>query len=215
VITNFIAFLGVAIVVIVTPGQDTALTIRNTLVGHRKAGIATAAGVSTGQLTWTVATSAGLAALLAADQPVFTALKLVGAGYLVFLGIQAILSAIRRDGAASARSSPVLPGGGGSGRGALIPYRQGVFSNLSNPKMIVFFSSLLPQFVTPGPVTFMALVLLGVVFCTMTFVWLSAYAIVVGRLGDILRRERIRRSLEAATGLVLVGLGLRLATHPR
>jgi threonine/homoserine/homoserine lactone efflux protein len=214
VITHFVAFLGISIVVIVTPGQDTALTIRNTLLGKRRAGIATAAGVSTGQLTWTIATSAGLAALLTASAPIFTAVRLAGAAYLVFLGLQALHSAIFSR-PPSPSSPPSLLAGEGRGGGFMRPYRQGLLSNLGNPKMVVFFSSLLPQFVTPGPVAFAGLVMLGLVFCCMTFTWLAGYAIVVDRVGDVLRRNRIRRAIEATTGLVLVGLGLRIATNPR
>ena len=208
---NFAAFLGISILVIVTPGQDTALTIRNTLLGGRRGGIATAAGVSTGQLTWTVATSAGLAALLVASEPVFIALRWAGAAYLVFLGLQALRAAISsrpRSGHSAASPTPTA----GSG---WAPYRQGVLSNLGNPKMVVFFSSLLPQFVSQGQATFANLLLLGLIFCSMTFVWLSWYAVVVARVGDFLRRDRIRRALEATTGLVLIGLGLRLATERR
>jgi threonine/homoserine/homoserine lactone efflux protein len=208
---NFAAFLGVSALVIMSPGQDTALTIRNTLLGGRTGGIATAAGVSTGQLTWTAATSAGLAALLVASAPVFTALKWAGAAYLVFLGLQALRAAVFGP-PRSSRSVASPARGGGSGWG---PYRQGVLSNLGNPKMVVFFSSLLPQFVTQSQATFAGLLLLGLIFCSMTFVWLSCYAVVVARVGDFLRRDRIRRALEATTGLVLVGLGLRLATERR
>ena len=87
---------------------------------------------------------------------------------------------------------------------------QGVASNLGNPKMAVFFASLLPQFVPHDmPVI---LTLLGLIFCTMTFVWLTAYALFVVRAGNFLRRPNIRRSLEGLTGLVLVGLGMRIAT---
>src|ERR1700737_3016069 len=91
---NFAAFLGISLLVIVSPGQDTALTIRNTLVGGRSGGIATAAGVVTGLATWTVASSVGLAALLVASQPLFLAIRLIGAAYLIFLGLQAIHAAI-------------------------------------------------------------------------------------------------------------------------
>src|SRR5256885_6983572 len=89
------AFFGVSAIVIVTPGPDTALTIRNTLMGGRRAGIFTAVGVSAGQATWTLASAAGIAALLAASEPAFLAVKLVGSAYLVWLGVQAIVGAIR------------------------------------------------------------------------------------------------------------------------
>jgi threonine/homoserine/homoserine lactone efflux protein len=205
---NVLAFLGVAVLVIVTPGQDTALTIRNTLLGGRGGGVATAAGVSTGQLTWTIATSAGLAALLAASETVFLVLKWAGAAYLIFLGLQALRAAL------SPGSRPVSPSPspGRSGRGF---YLQGVLSNLGNPKMVVFFSSLLPQFVAPGQATFARLLVLGLIFCAMTFVWLTFYAVAVARVGDLLRRDRVRRALEATTGFVLIGLGMRLATERR
>src|SRR3982751_6192511 len=96
-VTGFAAFLGISVLVIVTPGQDTALTIRNTFRGGRKTGVFTALGIAAGQATWTLATSAGLAALLLASDPAFVALKLAGAAYLVFLGAQMLLGAVRSD----------------------------------------------------------------------------------------------------------------------
>ncbi len=91
-----LAFLGVSAVVIVTPGQDTALTIRNALAGGRRSGVFTALGVATGQATWTIAAAGGIAALLRASEPLFVAVKLCGAAYLVFLGAQTLLGAWRR-----------------------------------------------------------------------------------------------------------------------
>ena len=210
-ITNFPAFLGIALLVILSPGQDTALTIRNTLVGGRAGGIATAAGVVSGLATWTVASSAGLAALLVASQPIFLAIRLIGAAYLIFLGLQALHGALFHR-ARPGEGSAVAP------RARLrrwVAYRQGLISNLSNPKIVVFFLSLFPQFVTRGQMSFLSLLLLGLIFCSITITWLTLYAIVVERVGDFLRRDRIKRALEATTGLVLVGLGLRLATERR
>jgi threonine/homoserine/homoserine lactone efflux protein len=199
-----LAFLGVSAVVIVTPGQDTALTIRNTLAGGRRAGVFTALGVAAGQATWTVAAAGGIAALLRASEPLFLTVKLCGAAYLVFLGAQTLLAAIRRRG-----DVPAYELRRTTARGA---FGQGVLSNLGNPKMAVFFTSLLPQF---GGTSFGALLVLGLVFCTMTCVWLSAYGVVVAKAGDVLRRPRIRRILDAATGTVLVAFGLKLATESR
>ena len=188
----FWAFLGVSALVIVTPGQDTALTIRNTLRGGRSDGVRTAAGVATGQLAWAVATSAGLAALLVASEPAFRALRWIGAAYLIYLGLHALLRAVR-----GARTT--LP------PAKRRPYRQGLISNLGNPKMAVFFSSLLPQFAH----SFGALLVLGAVFATMTFGWLS----LVARVGNVLRRPRIRRAVDAVTGALLVAFGVRLASE--
>jgi threonine/homoserine/homoserine lactone efflux protein len=200
-------FFAVAALVIVTPGPDTALTIRNTLLGGRRAGVHTALGVSTGQALWALATGFGVAALLAASEPAFRALKLLGAAYLVYLGIQSLLAAARRvEHVRTERRSANLP--------ARIAYRQGVISNLGNPKMAAFFLSLLPQF-TSGRATVGPLLVLGLVFSTMTLVWLSAYALAVARAGDFLRRSSVRRVLDAVVGAVLVALGVRVANERR
>lgn len=204
-IAHFAAFVVVAAVVIVTPGQDTALTIRNTLMGGRRGGIFTALGVSTGQATWTIATSAGIGALIVASQPAFTALKLGGAAYLVFLGAQALVSALRRD------VHPRAAITGGPRLTAERAFRQGLLSNLGNPKMLAFFTSLLPQF---GD-SFATLLGFGLLFCCLTLVWLVAYSVAVARAGDLLRRPWVRRVLEGVTGVVLVSLGLRLAAERR
>ncbi|HET7855465.1 MAG TPA: LysE family translocator [Gaiellaceae bacterium] len=204
------AFLGVSAIVIVTPGQDTALTIRNTLLGGRRAGVFTALGVCSGQACWTVAASAGIAALLVASEPAFVAVKVAGAAYLVFLGAQSLWSAVRRvprhrlETAVSGRSLEPR-----------VAFRQGLVSNLGNPKMAVFFTSLLPQFTPGGEAAFGVMLALGFVFWTMTLVWLIAYAFAVARAGDFLRRPRIRRALDAVVGAVLVAFGLRLVTERR
>jgi threonine/homoserine/homoserine lactone efflux protein len=204
-VTQALAFLGVSAVVIVTPGPDTALTIRNALTGGRRGGVLTALGVATGQATWTLAAAAGVAAVLRASEPLFVALKLAGAAYLVFLGARTLLAALRRspDGG-HPRSRPVAAVSGS--------YGQGLISNLANPKMAIFFTSLLPQF---GGTSFAALFALGLVFCTMTLVWLSAYGLVVAKAGDVLRRARVRRTIDTVTGTVLVAFGLRLAAESR
>jgi len=198
---QLVAFLGVAIVVIVTPGQDTALTIRNALAGGRRSGIATAFGVATGQTAWTLATSLGLAAVLLASEPAFLALKIVGALYLVWLGLHSLVDAVRGVRERHVPSARLAPS---------TAYRRGLLSNLGNPKMALFFTSLLPQF-APHDASFVQLASLGLLFCVTTLIWLTGYALVVARLGDVLRRSRVRRALDAVTGTVLVAFGARLA----
>jgi threonine/homoserine/homoserine lactone efflux protein len=200
------AFLGVSLLVIVTPGQDTALTIRNTLAGGRRGGVFTALGVVSGQVTWALAASAGLAAVLVASQPVFTALRLAGAAYLVWLGVQALLAAVRSRG-------PAVPGVVGTRLPSSTAYRQGLVSNLGNAKIAVFFTSLLPQVAPGGDPTFWTMLPLGLFFAALTLVWLTAYAVAVARARNLLRRERVRRVLDAVTGVVLVSFGLRLAVE--
>lgn len=190
---------------IVTPGQDTALTIRNALAGGKRAGIATALGVAAGQVTWAVLTAAGIVALLLAFEPGFRALRYAGAAYLIFLGGLALRDAFRRRPAAG--SDPKT-------RAALRPrraFRQGLLSNLSNPKMVIFFPSLLPQFVSAEHPSALLLFLLGLVFAAMTLTWLSAYTVVVVKIGDYLRRANIKRAMDAMLGAVLIGLGVRVA----
>jgi threonine/homoserine/homoserine lactone efflux protein len=181
-------FLVVALVVIVSPGPDFALTVRNSL---RYGGLATAFGVVTGQLVWALATAAGIAALLVASHPAFVALRVAGAAYLIWLGLTALF-----------RRSTHQPA---PRRGS--PYRQGLLSNLGNPKMPVFFTSLLPHF----GASFAALALHGVAFAALTLAWLA----VVARIGRVLGTGRVRRAIDVATGVVLVAFGLRLAAERR
>jgi threonine/homoserine/homoserine lactone efflux protein len=240
VLGQLLAFLGVSAVVICTPGPDTALTIRNALAGGRRAGVATAAGVAIGQAVWTIATSIGVAELIQASEPAFLVIKAVGAAYLIALGFQSLVKALWRtrhpDPAVglwtTRRSLPAveLPSrlgppqrrgaarrGRDAGHGWMRPgrgLRQGVVSNLANPKMAAFFLSLLPQVASAegraGPV-----LVLGLVFCLMTFAWLALYSAVVDRARVVLRRARVRRVLDGLSGVVLVGFGTRLALQQR
>jgi threonine/homoserine/homoserine lactone efflux protein len=195
-----LAFLSLSAVVILTPGPDTALTIRNALLGGRRSAVSAALGVATGQATWTLAASIGVAALIEASRPAFLALRLLGAAYLIWLGLHSLWLAWR--------GSPHGRAVGGRPRRA---FRQGLFSNLANPKMAIFFTSLLPQFGT----SFGALLAHGLAFACLTFVWLAAYGAVVARVGDVLLRPRVRRALDAITGAVLVALGVRVASERR
>jgi threonine/homoserine/homoserine lactone efflux protein len=203
-----LAFIGVSLLVIVTPGQDTALTVRNTLIGGRRAGLFTALGVASGLAFWAVTASAGVTALLVASEPAFLALKLGGAAYLVWLGIQSLRAAARgsslhADADVADRRPP----------GRFL--RQGLISDLGNPKIAVFFTSLLPQFTPHGGGTFLPLLGLGLLFCALTLVWLTLYSIAVARARDLLSRTRVRRAFDAVMGATLVALGVRLAAEHR
>jgi threonine/homoserine/homoserine lactone efflux protein len=237
---QLVAFLGVSAVVICVPGPDTALTVRNALAGGRRCGVATAAGVAAGQAVWTLATSVGIAELIQASEPAFLVMKTMGAAYLVALGLQSLWTAsgIRFPGrlrsptgepgtgpggsgaAAGPGGSGAAAGPGGSGPGArqrMRPgraLRQGMVSNLANPKMAAFFLSLLPQFASPARGAG-GVVGLGLVFCVMTFGWLGLYSVVVDRARAVLSRSWVRRALDGVSGVVLVGFGARLALQQR
>jgi threonine/homoserine/homoserine lactone efflux protein len=204
------AFVGVAALVIVTPGPDTALTVRNALLGGRICGAATGLGVALGLAVWTLAASVGIAALLVASEPAFLAVKLAGAAYLVFLGAHSLLAAVRggeqEAGEQGGRDRRLRPA---------VALRQGLLNDLGNPKIAVFFTTLLPQFAPAHGPAFLTLAAFGLLFCAMTFVWLLAYSVVVARAGAAQRRPRLRRSVDAITGAALMALGVRVATEPR
>lgn len=204
-----IAFIGISALVITTPGPDTAMTIRNALLGGRPAGLATALGVACGLAVWALTASAGLVALLVASEPLFLAVKYAGAAYLVWLGIRSLRAAFGNAHAVSI----------GSPTGRRMPPRQaflqGVVSDLSNPKIAAFFTSMLPQFAPAGAADFRGLAALGLLFSLMTLLWLTGYALAVARMGDVLRRPRVRRTLEGITGAALIGLGVKLASEER
>jgi threonine/homoserine/homoserine lactone efflux protein len=202
----FFSFIAVAMLVIATPGPDTALTIRNTLRGGRRAGVATAAGVALGQVVWAALTAGGLATVLAASDVAFTAVKLIGAAYLGYLALRSLLDALRgRSTEHGGASRTAL-----RRRGAL---RQGLYSNLANPKMAAFFTGLLPQFAPAhGGV---ALLAAGCLFAGLTLAWLTLYATVIARVGRVLERPSVRRLLDGLTGVVLLFLAGRVVTEQR
>ncbi len=161
-------------------------------------------------LTGPLLTSAGIVALLVACEPLFLAVKYAGAAYLVWLGLQSLRAALRSQVADEAMKTPR--------QRSFTPctaFGQGVASDLGNPKMAAFFTSLLPQFAPAGAADFAGLAALGLLFSLMTLLWLASYALAIARMGDMLRRPVLRRALEGVTGAALIGLGLRLASAER
>jgi RhtB (resistance to homoserine/threonine) family protein len=193
-----LAFAGVALVLTLTPGPDMALVLRNSLRGGRPAAYRTIAGIAVGLLGWAAATALGVAAVLAASAAVFTALKVAGGAYLVYLGIQTLRSLRRREEAPA----------NGHVRRRGSPFRQGLVTNLLNPKLAVLFTTLLPQFIAPDDPAFAKSMLLAGLFVAIGLTWLVLYANLVGLVA---KSARFRRAVEAVSGAVLVALGLRLA----
>lgn len=196
---HVLPFLAVSAIVVVTPGVDMALVTKNALLHGRAAARATALGVNLGIFLWTLAAALGLAAVIAASAAAFTAIKLAGALYLVYLGVRALRG--------SHETVTVVAGGSA--------FRQGLASNLLNPKIAVFFTSLLPQFVDAAHARPQDLLLLGLLFNCMGVVWLLTYAELAVRGRDVLGRPRVKRALDRLTGVALVGLGVRLAFERR
>lgn len=209
---TYLAFIGLSLLVITTPGPDTAVTIRSAMAGGLRGGVFTALGVSSGLAIWALAASAGITALLVASEPLFVALKLIGAAYLIYLGVMSLWSAFRAKGWKGVAAA----GANRRRMSAFAAYRTGLISDLSNPKIAAFFTSLLPQFVpNAGGAGFFDFAWLGFTFAAITFVWLVFYSWGVARIGDVLRRPKIRRALDAVMGTILVALGVRLATEQR
>jgi threonine/homoserine/homoserine lactone efflux protein len=203
------AFLGVAALVIITPGPDTALVTKNALMYGRRASIATAFGVVAGLLVWTVAAALGVAAIVHASATAFTVMKLAGAAYLIWLGIQALRAAGRGSSADARAASAGRTLAGRRG------FRQGLINDLANPKIAAFFTSLLPQFIDGGHSVLAPLLVLGAIFAALTLTWLIAFALMASKAGGLLTRPRVKAGLDRLTGVVLIGLGLRLATERR
>jgi threonine/homoserine/homoserine lactone efflux protein len=199
-------FLGVITLLTITPGADMAMVSRSVFLGGRPAAFATTLGIGAGCLVWAIASAAGVAAVLAASETAYDALRLVGAAYLVWLGIQSLLAAAHGYVAQTPSGLQTL-----TAPRLSRPFRQGLLTNLFNPKIALFYTTFLPQFIRPGdPVLLLSIAMAGV-HIALGIVWLSAYAWLLDRAVDAFRGSRVRRALDALTGTVLVALGIRVA----
>lgn len=198
--TPLLTLAGIFLLGAMSPGPDFLIVLRSVMTGGRRAGMASAAGIATGLLGWAVVTSAGIAGLLAASSVAFTIVQLAGAAYLVFLGVQALLSARRGY---TQEAAPMSA----STRGA---FAAGLFTNLLNPKVAVFFLALWPQFL-PQHASVLDVAVMAGIAAGMTLFWFLLLANIVTALRRFLTTTKVRRALDAVMGTVLVGLGVRLA----
>jgi threonine/homoserine/homoserine lactone efflux protein len=203
---HLLVFLGIVSLLTITPGADMAMVARSVFTGGRRDAFATTLGISAGCLAWACASALGVAAVLAASQTAYDALRLLGAAYLVWLGIQTLLAARR-----GAYVAPEIS----DGARRASPFRQGLLTNLFNPKIAVFYSTFLPQFIGPGDSALAVSMLLACVHIALGIAWLSLYAWLLARAVEAFKGSRLRRALDALTGTVLVALGLRLAAERR
>ena len=200
-------FLGVITLLTITPGADMAMVSRSVFLGGRTAAFATTLGIGAGCMVWAIASAAGVAAVLAASETAYDALRLVGAAYLVWLGVQSLWAAARGVGG----QTPSQGGQTLSSSGLRRPFRQGLLTNLFNPKIALFYTTFLPQFIRPGdPVLLLSIAMAGV-HVALGIVWLSAYAWLLDRAVEAFKSSRLRRALDAVTGAVLVAFGIRVA----
>ena len=199
---RLLAFVGVSIAVVVIPGPDMALVARNVLRHGRSAGFATSIGICTGVLGWALAAAFGVSALLATSAAAFTALKLAGAAYLIYLGVTTLRSE---------RPASAIGQDGESGLPWHRAWLQGGLSALLNPKLGVFFLTLLPQFIGPGDPPAGRALQLAFLFEAIGLAWLLLYTTMLGAIGTALGRPGPRRAMRWLTGTVLIGLGARVA----
>lgn len=199
---SLLAFTGAAVLIVLLPGPDTLVVVRSILRGGRRQGTLTALGNLTGLTVWVLAAALGLAAMVEASEVGYAVLRIVGACYLVFLGVQAWRSRGHVEQPETARRSVLGTG-----------FRAGVLTNLLNPKVGVFFVTFLPGFVPDGASVFWTTALFGAIFVVLTALYWVLLLGLAGRVTAWMNTPAIRRRLDAATAAVLVGFGLRLATE--
>jgi len=199
-----LAGLAVLMLLTISPGADMALVAKITLERGRRAALFATLGICSGLLVHATASALGLSVVLATSAEAFTIVKIAGAAYLTYLGVQALRSSFRHEAAEVA-----------SPRRGTNPYLLGVFSNVLNPKVAVFYLTFLPQFMSPGDNVLVRSLAFAVAHGVMGIAWLSAYAYVLTRISAVLGGAGARRWLERITGGVLIALGARLALERR
>ncbi|NUR93529.1 MAG: LysE family translocator [Nonomuraea sp.] len=200
-----LAFVGTCVLVAMAPGVSTAIILRETMRSGRGSGLAATFGNETGILVWGLAAAFGLSALLVASQVAYDVMRVAGAVVLVVMGAQALWQA--RKGAPRIEEEPA-PGRHGA-------YLSGLGTCLANPKAAVFAMSFLPQFVPAGQNVPMTLALLAVVWALVDILWYGLLIWAVAKAKAFLGRPAVKRRLEQVSGVVLIGLGVRLAVESR
>ena len=200
---QLLAFMGVSLLLAVTPGPDMAVVTKNALAHGRWGVVLTTSGIALALVIWVMATAVGLSALLRASGEVLFVLKIAGAAYLAYLGVRTLVESRRRPADLLAGAPPPAP--------AHAVFRQGFLSAISNPKLGVFFVTFLPQFVLPGQAVLPRLLELGVTFALIGWTWMNLYGLFVTRLRQVITAPRVRQWMQRVTGVVLLGFGARLA----
>ena len=210
--SRFIVFLGIAALLTVTPGADTALVTKNAITRGRSAALFTIIGICLGCLTQAVASALGLSAILSQSAALFRTIQLAGAAYLVCIGVRSLWAAWRSPQTPEVFAAGTHPVSTGL---RLRSFSEGFFTNILNPKVVLFYLTFLPQFISPGEPVLRKSMLLAGVHIAMGFTWLTACAALLDRLSGLFARSAVRRRLEAVTGGLLVGFGMKLALAKR
>ena len=207
---QFLPFLLAITLLSVTPGVDTLLVIRSTARGGIRDGIVTSLAICCGLFVHATVSALGISLILLQSAWAFGVLKLLGAAYLIWLGVQSLLSA--------RRGAPLPVAGMGTPRRDVplwLPVREGFLSNVLNPKTVVFYMAFLPQFIAPGDPALLKSLWLALVHFVIANLWQIAIALMVGRAGHWLAKRWVSRTLDGVTGAVLVAFGAKLALQQR
>ena len=201
--TSVWLFIVACILIIILPGPDTAVVTKNTIVHGKKQGLQTMFGICLGLLLHTAMCVAGLSALIVKSAVAFTVLKVVGAIYLVYLGVKT-LWAMRAKKSDIDVETLVVPKGNSS-------FRQGFITNITNPKVAVFFLTFMPQFLATDSNPFLAFSAMGIIYAALSFVWFIFYVYLLNHIRSFMQRPVTQAVTEGLTGLVLIGFGIKLA----
>ncbi|MFF4954179.1 LysE family translocator [Streptomyces chattanoogensis] len=213
-LTSLLGFTAVAALLTISPGPDFAVVLRTAIGSGRRAALCSALGIAAGCFVWGLAGAVGLTAMLAASEAAYDVLRVAGALYLMWLGVQALRSARRiRAGRGTARPGETAAGPettDDDDEVRLTPlraFRTGLLTNVLNPKVGVVYMSLLPQFIPHGASVIATTLLLVAVHAVLGVVWLGSIAVAVHRARAVFQRPRVRRRLDQATDAVLLALG--------
>lgn len=208
---EYATFAGLAVLLVLMPGPDFAVVAKNGLAHGRAAGLLTGCGVVTSLLVQGGLAAFGIAALVARSAVAFTVLKFAGALYLGFLGVQALRAALAHRGRAGAGDEGYGPAAEPR-RARWRGFRQGLLANLTNPKVLVFYFSLLPQFADPARPALPQVLVLAATHAAFSLLWFALVVLALDRLRTWLRRPRARLTLEGVTGVALLGFAVQLLT---
>ena len=208
---QLVAFTIASVIMAITPGNDTILTMKNSLAGGRAAGLATTAGIICGCLVHASFSALGISIILVKSAELFNAVKILGAAYLIFLGVKGLWSLWRSRGEVEDATTTIAR----NGKSAKRAFVEGLMTNVLNPKVAVFYLSFLPQFISPEDDVISRSFLLAGIHQLVGTVWLAIIVMFVTRMRAIVTRMSIKRKLEAATSTVLIAFGLKLALEKR
>ncbi|MER7116333.1 LysE family translocator [Saccharomonospora azurea] len=201
--STYASYLVLVIFVVLAPGPDTVVTLKNSFAGGFRGGLVATAGIATGNVIQGTAVAFGLGTLIVQSQTVFQTLRWLGVAYLCYLGVQALRSAYRGDYAAIDEA--------GVQHGALRRFREGLLSNDTNPKVLALYLSVLPQFIDPAHNSLGDTLLLAYTVAVLGAIWLVLLVAFVHSVRAWLQRRSVRRGLDTATGTTLIGFGAALA----